>query len=153
MSENIAPETVDALPSWAQKMIGDLRTEAATNRKAAADAQTERDTYRDELQGIASKTALDGLTGILADPEDLARYVDTTTLLGDDGKPDPGKYTDAAQTLISERPHLGIPAPRTAGKSGVEVTGGRTHAPRAADPAAQIAAGTADFVSLVQSAS
>lgn len=150
MSENIAPETVDSLPAWAQKMIGDLRTEAATHRKAATDAQTERDGFRDELTGIASKTALDGLNGVLADPEDLARYVDTSTLLGDDGKPDPGKYAEAAQTLITERPHLGIPAPRTAGKSGTEVTGGRAYAPQAADPAAQIASGTADFVSLVQ---
>lgn len=144
-----APETVDSLPSWAQKVIGDLRSEAATNRKAATDAQTERDTYRDELAGIATKTALDGLTGILADPEDLARYVDTTALRGDDGKPDPGKYEQAARDLATERPHLGIP-PKPAGRSGGEVSGGRTELARPTDTATQIASGTADFVSLVQ---
>ena len=138
--------TVASLPDWAQKMISDLRSEAAENRQAAKTAETERDTLRDELTGIHSKTALDGLKNVLADPDDLARYVDTAELVGEDGKPDPAKYLDAAKTLTSERPHLG----RRIGSSGTEVRGARRHVETEPDPAAQAAAGAADFVALVQ---
>ncbi|ORM08878.1 hypothetical protein [Prescottella equi] len=141
-------ETVDSLPQWAQRMIHDLRTEAATNRKAATDAAAERDEARGELATIHSKDALAGLSGILADPEDLTRFVDTTALVGDDGKPDPVQYADAARTLVTERPHLGKPI----GRSGNEVGGASPRPPAATDPAQQIADGAADFVAMVQGA-
>ncbi|MDH6283286.1 hypothetical protein [Prescottella agglutinans] len=148
MTDTTNTETVDSLPQWAQKMIHDLRNEAATNRKTATDAQAERDEVRTEMAAIHGKEALAGLTDILADPEDLARFVDTAALIGDDGKPDAAKYTDAARTLVTERPHLG----RRVGRSGNEVAGGTTRPPASTDTAQQIADGTADFVAMVQGA-
>ncbi|WP_137873440.1 hypothetical protein [Rhodococcus sp. Q] len=142
-------ETIDSLPSWAQKIIRDLRSEAAQHRQDATEAQAERDTLREELSGIHTKAALDGLKDKLADPEDLGRYVDTATLVDDNGKPDPDKYADAATALVTERPHLGIAKP-PAGRSGNPVGGARPHAASTPDPAAQAAAGTADFVAMVQ---
>ncbi|WP_072687792.1 hypothetical protein [Rhodococcus marinonascens] len=141
--------TVASLPEWAQKMIGDLRSEAAEHRQSTKSAETERDGLRDELSSIHTKTALDGLTGVLADPEDLGRYVDTTELVGDDGKPDADKYAEAARALVGERPHLG----KSIGRSGNEIGGPAPRPPSTNDPTQQIADGTADFVSLVQGAS
>jgi len=41
-----APESVDALPSWAQKMIADLRGEAANNRKKVQDERKQAEEKR-----------------------------------------------------------------------------------------------------------
>lgn len=40
------PESVDALPSWAQKMIADLRGEAATNRKKVQEERKQAEEKR-----------------------------------------------------------------------------------------------------------
>ena len=44
------PESVDALPAWAQKVIADLRGEAAANRKKAQDERKQAEEKRLEEQ-------------------------------------------------------------------------------------------------------
>ncbi|OZE79280.1 hypothetical protein CH304_20120 [Rhodococcus sp. 15-649-1-2] len=117
-------ETISSLPAWAQKIITDLRSEAAGYRQQATDLKAERDTLRTQANERATAEALAGLSKVLTDPEDLTRFVDTDTLLGDDGRPDPAKYLDAATTLAAERPHL---APRVG--TGAAPIGGRATAP------------------------
>lgn len=124
------PETVASLPDWAQKLIGELRSEAATNRQAATDLKAERDSLRTAANERATAEALSGLSKVLTDPSDLTRYVDPGTLLGDDGKPDPSKYLEAATALASERPHL---APRV-GTGAAPVGGSRSLGPASGIP-------------------
>lgn len=145
---NAGARTVDSLPSWAQKVIRDLRSEAAQNRQTASEAQTELNSLRERLTAVDTKAALDSLVGTLTDPEDLARFVDTAALVDDDGRPDPAKYVTAATELVAARPHLGIPKPLV-GRSGNPVGGDRPR-PFASDPESQAANGTADFVAMVQ---
>lgn len=143
-------ETVASLPEWAQKVISDLRTEAATNRQAATDLKAERDTLRSEANERATAEALSGLSKVLTDPSDLTRYVDPGTLLGEDGKPDPAKYLEAATSLAGERPHL---APRVgAGASPVGGDWGRSHESNGNDLDANAASGRAAFVDMFQAA-
>lgn len=138
-------DTVDSLPSWAQKMIRELRTEAATHRTAVTEANTARDEARGALAKLHQRDAVAGLAKTLADPEDLGRYVNLEELVDEAGNPDPGKYAEAAATLALERPHLST-RPR-AGKSGNPVGGG---VPRQqVDPDAAAKAGTDAFVNMV----
>lgn len=154
MSENIAD-----LPDWAQKHIRELRAEAAENRQALKDATTERDQLRTTLHEKAASAALEGVRSLMADPEDLTRFVDAAELVGDDGAPDPAKYEAKAKELIESKPHL---AARAAGRSGNAVGGGKDFGhpvggarPRTQsyDTDAQIAAGQQDFVSVLRGSS
>lgn len=56
------PKSVDELPSWAQKLIKDTRTEAATNRTKAKEVQTALDeiktTQQQQMDGIAKALGL-----------------------------------------------------------------------------------------------
>lgn len=142
-------ETVASLPGWAQKLIGDLRSESAGHRQSAADLKAERDALRTEANERAASAALAGLSDVLTDPSDLTRFVDSASLLGDDGKPDPGKYLEAAQTLVSERPHLG---PRVASAGGAPLGGVGPYQPAGSDGVeADVASGRSAFVDLFQS--
>ncbi|MEZ5151675.1 hypothetical protein [Rhodococcus zopfii] len=148
-------QNIADLPEWAQTIIRDLRSEAAGNRKAAQEATTERDELRTKLHERAAAEALEGVRSLMADPEDLARFVDAAELLGDDGAPDPAKYTEAATKLVESKPHLG---PRVkdfgspvggAGRSGNGVGGARPRE-QTYDTAAQIQAGRQDFIHAVR---
>ncbi|APE08619.1 hypothetical protein BO226_04785 [Rhodococcus sp. 2G] len=150
-------QNITDLPDWAQKHIRDLRAEAAENRQALKDATTERDQLRTSLHEKAAAAALEGVRSLMADPEDLTRFVDAAELVGDDGAPDPAKYEAKAKELIESKPHLAAQRGRNfgspvggAGRSGNAVGGER---PRIADTDAQIAAGQQDFVSYVRGSS
>ncbi|KHJ71352.1 hypothetical protein [Rhodococcus sp. Chr-9] len=156
MSENIAD-----LPDWAQKHIRELRAEAAENRQALKDATAERDQLRTTLHEKAAAAALEGVRSLMADPEDLTRFVDAAELVGDDGAPDPAKYEAKAKELIESKPHL---AARAAGRSGNAVggdrgrdfghpVGGGRSTGQGYDTDAQIAAGQQDFVSVLRGSS
>lgn len=155
-SQNIAD-----LPDWAQTIIRDLRSEAAGNRKTAQEATTERDELRTKLHERAAAEALEGVRSLMADPEDLTRFVDAAELVGDDGAPDPEKYEAKAKELIEAKPHL---AARAAGRSGNAVggdrgrdfghpVGGGRSTGQGYDTDAQIAAGQQDFVSVLRGSS
>jgi len=148
-------QNIADLPDWAQAIIRDLRSEAAGHRKTAQEATTERDALREQLHAKATAEALEGVRSLMADPEDLTRFIDAAELLDDNGAPDPAKYTEAAKKLVADKPHL-APRPKDfgapvggAGRSGNEVGGAR---PRAADTGtdAQIQAGRADFINAVR---
>jgi len=138
-------EQITDLPDWAQKLIRDLRSEAAEHRQAAKDATAERDQLRTKLHERAAAEALEGVRGILADPDDLTKFVEAGELVGEDGAPDPEKYQAAAKSLLESKPHLGKPA----GRSGLEAGGARP-TPRTSDTDARIEAGKADFIGLVR---
>ncbi|NLE79784.1 MAG: hypothetical protein GX610_09420 [Rhodococcus sp.] len=148
-------QNIADLPDWAQTVIRDLRSEAATNRRTAQEATAERDSLREQLHAKATAEALESVRSLMADPEDLARFVDAAELVGDDGAPDAAKYTEAAKKLVESKPHL---APRGkdfgapvggAGRSGNGVGGARPRAERH-DTDAQIQAGQQDFINAVR---
>lgn len=114
---------LDGLPDWARDEIKSLRSESGSYRTRLRDTETERDQLRDGLTTQRRTEALAGLSGLLADPEDVGRYVDTASLNGDDGMPDPGKYRAAAEQLAQDRPHL-APRPALPGRTGGDFSGG-----------------------------
>lgn len=148
-------QNIADLPDWAQAIIRDLRSEAAGHRKTAQEATTERDALREQLHAKSAAEALEGIRSLMADPEDLTRFVDPSELLGDDGAPDPAKYEAQAKALIESKPHLanrgkdfGSPVGGP-GRSGNAVGGARPR-PRSDDTDSQIQAGQSDFINAVR---
>lgn len=95
-------ETTEGPPATEPEMFGReyverLRGESAEYRTRAARA--------DALEARLVEALAAG-TGVLADPADLARYVDRDELVDDDGNPDPVKVKAAVDVLVAERQHL-----------------------------------------------
>lgn len=138
------PSTVASLPAFAQKMIKELRTEAATNRTALQEMTVERDTAKTAIIDVHRRDALAGLDKVLADPADLGRFANLDELVDEAGNPDPEKYSAAAKSLIEKSPHLGSPRPSS---SGGETGIGRPTV--TVNPDVQEQAGKDAFVNLV----
>jgi hypothetical protein len=87
-----------------------LREEAKDHRVAREQAETARDTATAKATALHNRVLAlevrEHARGILADPDDLTRYVETGTLLDDDGEPVREKIKAAAEALAQERTHL-----------------------------------------------
>ena len=68
------PESVDALPAWTQKMIADLRAEAANNRKRAQDERRQAEDKRLADQQQWEQLATQRAAEIAALNEQNTRY-------------------------------------------------------------------------------
>ena len=81
------PESVDALPSWAQKMIADLRGEAANNRKKVQDerkqAEEKRLADQQQWEQLANQRAAEiaALRPQTDDPAQLLEYREKARVL------------------------------------------------------------------------
>lgn len=67
-------DSVDALPSWAQKMIADLRGEAASNRKKVQDERKQAEEKRLEAEKQWEQLATQRAAEIAALNEQATRY-------------------------------------------------------------------------------
>ena len=100
MVEGEASSTEDGTSTFPREYVEQLRKENADRRKRA-----------EELEGRNAKLVAELLRaevvadGRLADPADLFDGADTTTLLDDDGAPDPEKVKTAVTELLTRKPH------------------------------------------------
>src|SRR5699024_9022916 len=104
------------------------------------------DKARSALTEIRRKEALAGLDGVLADPDDLGRFVDLDELVDDNGAPDAERYSEAARNLVEDKPHLG---PRRPTRSGSEMGAGIVYSSSGSDDDSEMI-GRRDFVDLIR---
>lgn len=87
--------------------LAKLKDESARRRVEAREATERADRLAARLTELTIATAVEG---VMADPTDLARYLDGPVPTDDDGLPDAEAIKAAAEVIVADRPHL---APRT----------------------------------------
>lgn len=86
--------------------------EAAKWRTRFREAEAERDTLRERLATVQRAEVIRQATGPgrLIDGEDVFRTIDLDELIDDEGNVDDDKISEAVETLVETKPHLGRPA-------------------------------------------
>lgn len=119
---------IDSLPQEQAAYIRQLRQEAANYR-------TERNQHRDEAAQLRERVDSHDRQRIerlaaerLHDPRDfLDRLGDLAELRGEDGLLSEQAVTERLEALVTERPHLALPAPGQAIRDSAGARGTRTH--------------------------
>ena len=105
-TSDVGDAELEALPDeqgrFDEQYVRQLRSESAQRRIRVRELEVEVAELRADRD---QRVLVDAIGDRMADPEDLARFVDVEGLRGDDGRLDPERIVAAVDELLAARPH------------------------------------------------